>query len=398
MQSAWVGLLAIILGTTLTQANPELEVCNVMDQLRIEPTSDLVPRVAVADTEFIYSITTGGRLLVIDHESLQIVSDTTLENINPSAITARGGYLYVLSVSSPLRLVTIDVRDPTSPTLTSSLPLSQQAELAWTDHSLVLMSRATSSPRTVFVDVADPASPAVSATVVQSGRIFAAVSRGNFIFASLGNSQEFMVYESSVPGLLIPRQTFMPFSTTGARLTVSAMERVGDRLYIGVTGPEPGVWILDISRPTVPVLTGIILEGVSVNAIRLSEVRLFINTTGTNGGIRVFETADPDAPTQIADLRGLMQTDRFGAGGPLVVGASSVQQLLVLGLDICDTCRPDLAAPFGQLDFFDVGSFVNAYAAMQDSADLAAPFGVWDFFDVATFISLFNTGCSESDE
>jgi hypothetical protein len=181
-------------------------------------------------------------------------------------------------------------------------------------------------------------------------------------------------------------------------MTVSAMERVGDRLYIGVTGPEPGVWILDITRPTVPVLTGIMLEGASVNAIRLSEGRLFINITGSNGGIRVFETADPDAPTQIADLTGLMQTDRFGIGGPLVVGASSEQELLVLGLDICDICRPDLATPFGQLDFFDVGSFVNAYAATQDSADLAAPFGVWDFFDVATFISLFNAGCPESDE
>lgn len=398
MQSAWVGLLTLILGTAFAQANPEVEVCNVMDQLRIEPTLELLPRVVVADTELIYSITTGGRLMVIDPASLRIVSDTTLDNVNPSSVTIHDGYLYALSVSSPLRLVTIDVRDPTSPILTSSLPLSQQAELAWTDHSLVLMSRATSSPQTVFVDTVDPASPSVSATAVPFGRTLAAASRGNFIFASLGGSLGFVVYESSEPGVLLPRQTFLPLSTTGVRLTVSAMERVGDRLYISVTGPEPGVWILDISRPTVPVLMGTILQGVSVNAICFSEGRLFINTTGTNGGIRVFETADPDAPTQIADLRGLMQTDRFGVGGPLVVGASSAQQLLVLGLDICDTCRPDLAAPFGQLDFFDVGSFVNAYAAMQDSADLAAPFGVWDFFDVATFISLFNAGCTESDE
>jgi hypothetical protein len=56
-------------------------------------------------------------------------------------------------------------------------------------------------------------------------------------------------------------------------------------------------------------------------------------------------------------------------------------------------CVPDLAAPFGVLNFFDLAEYLARYNAGDASADLAAPFGVINFFDLAAYLDLFNAGC-----
>ncbi len=74
-------------------------------------------------------------------------------------------------------------------------------------------------------------------------------------------------------------------------------------------------------------------------------------------------------------------------------GLPSIEQPLSIAATFDNSCAPDLAAPFGTLDFFDVSAFVNAFAAMDPAADFAAPFGTFDFFDVSAFINAFNAGC-----
>lgn len=57
------------------------------------------------------------------------------------------------------------------------------------------------------------------------------------------------------------------------------------------------------------------------------------------------------------------------------------------------TCPADLAAPFGELNFFDVSAFLNAYNTQDPIADFADPAGVWNFFDVSAFLDAYNAGC-----
>ena len=52
----------------------------------------------------------------------------------------------------------------------------------------------------------------------------------------------------------------------------------------------------------------------------------------------------------------------------------------------------DLAAPFGELDFFDVSAFLNAFNASDSAADINDD-GNFDFFDISAFLNLFNAGC-----
>ena len=56
-------------------------------------------------------------------------------------------------------------------------------------------------------------------------------------------------------------------------------------------------------------------------------------------------------------------------------------------------CPPDLAEPFGVLNFFDLSAFLNLYNAQDPAADLAEPFGTFNFFDIAAFIAAYNAGC-----
>jgi hypothetical protein len=55
-------------------------------------------------------------------------------------------------------------------------------------------------------------------------------------------------------------------------------------------------------------------------------------------------------------------------------------------------CPADFNAD-GQLNFFDLARFAQAFAAGDPSADIAEPFGVWNFFDVSAYVGLFNAGC-----
>ena len=58
-----------------------------------------------------------------------------------------------------------------------------------------------------------------------------------------------------------------------------------------------------------------------------------------------------------------------------------------------DSCGPDLAAPFGALDVFDVLEYLQLLGAGDPAADLAAPFGTLDVSDVNEFLNRFNAGC-----
>lgn len=72
---------------------------------------------------------------------------------------------------------------------------------------------------------------------------------------------------------------------------------------------------------------------------------------------------------------------------PLSQGGFSVTDSLPSG-----NCDVDFAEPFGELDFFDVSTFITLYNAQDPAADLNLD-GSTSFFDVSLFIKAFNAGC-----
>ena len=52
----------------------------------------------------------------------------------------------------------------------------------------------------------------------------------------------------------------------------------------------------------------------------------------------------------------------------------------------------DFAAPFGELNFFDVSAFLSAYNAQDNSADMNGD-GAFNFFDVSEYLTQYSAGC-----
>jgi len=73
-------------------------------------------------------------------------------------------------------------------------------------------------------------------------------------------------------------------------------------------------------------------------------------------------------------------------------GPAQTLILRLTGTVGAEVCVPDLAAPFGVLNFFDVAAFLTLYTTQDPAADLTGD-GLINFFDVSQYIALFNAGC-----
>ena len=77
------------------------------------------------------------------------------------------------------------------------------------------------------------------------------------------------------------------------------------------------------------------------------------------------------------------------------LGAGSVVEAAVDAVNLqvvnCSACPADLNGD-GELDFFDVSDFINAFNAGEPTGDFNGD-GDLDFFDISDFINAFNAGC-----
>ncbi|MEM7630095.1 MAG: S8 family peptidase [Planctomycetota bacterium] len=103
---------------------------------------------------------------------------------------------------------------------------------------------------------------------------------------------------------------------------------------------------------------------------------------------RAFGVADFVAPS--ADMR-LRFTVTDNVGAVIEGGVDDVR--LFDATCTAGGCTPDLAAPFGTLDFFDVLAYLALFDAGDPASDLAAPSGTFDFFDVLEYLAQFDAGC-----
>lgn len=109
----------------------------------------------------------------------------------------------------------------------------------------------------------------------------------------------------------------------------------------------------------------------------------------TQGSPRVFTYSGRlpgDASTGVAAAH--LNTD----GAIDVITVSNDARRTYIHWGFAPPCPVDVTCD-GQLNFFDLARFAQAFAAGDPSADIAEPFGVWNFFDVSAYVGLFNAGC-----
>lgn len=77
----------------------------------------------------------------------------------------------------------------------------------------------------------------------------------------------------------------------------------------------------------------------------------------------------------------------------VAIGGVSYNARLVTQPAVPPCNAADLSAPFGQLDFGDVLTFLGAFGDMDPNADLAPPTCAFDFDDILAFLTAYGAGC-----
>ncbi|MEM9374460.1 MAG: GC-type dockerin domain-anchored protein, partial [Planctomycetota bacterium] len=112
---------------------------------------------------------------------------------------------------------------------------------------------------------------------------------------------------------------------------------------------------------------------------------------GTSGGWIQSGFNVGDFVALSATVRVKFVASDLGDGSIVEAGVDDVR---ILGVSCsADSCPADLAAPFGELNFFDIAAYIGLFNANDPAADIAAPFGSLNFFDISEYIGLFNAGC-----
>lgn len=80
------------------------------------------------------------------------------------------------------------------------------------------------------------------------------------------------------------------------------------------------------------------------------------------------------------------------AGEPMLVGSYELRSGFWPAISGPAACPADFAAPFGELNFFDVSAFLTGFNAMDPISDMNND-GLFNFFDVSEFLSFYSQGC-----
>jgi hypothetical protein len=377
-------IIVTLMALTLGGAAGAQELCDLSDQLMLDPDDSQALRAAAFGDGLVFLLAPGV-LTVVDESTLAVRSSMDLPTADlPRSAVWREGLLYATTAGG--QLWTIDASDPDEPVVVSEIDV-HDGQLLSAAAGLVVVGDGDLTT----IDVSDPARPVVSgwADAPGTNQTTQAAVNGNAVYVASSGLQIFDISDFANPYL---RQNFLALSDDGTMsYPVRSVSVVGDRAFIGIWALAE-LWSLDVSRPFVPVRTAVTDAGRNLwRSVALPGI-LF---AGDGGAVTAYSTADPDNLSFLHEIPDITST-RFWAGGTLFVGRTSSAGTVAYGIDRCDgPCPADLAEPFGELNFFDVSRFLAMFAAQDDAADFAEPFGQWDFFDVSAYLSAFNAGCPE---
>lgn len=249
----------------------------------------------------------------------------------------RVGSFILLGVflSNDDRLYSIDVTDPTTPTIVNSIDLPSAPVHVRVFGSMALVS--TRSHGLYVFDVANPASPQLIVAFSAYTRVGACAMSGNILYLT-DTRFGLRVFDMTNPANPQMIGSYGPTSPTDVQI-------VGSTAFVS----DDGLRMLDVSDPTSPVLKGWYFD----SAARVDECAV---------SSELVLLAQADGNYSFIDLRGT-----------------------------CEDCAVDFIGD-GHLDFYDVQAFLNAFADGDPAADLV-PDAMLDLFDVQAFLDGYAAGC-----
>lgn len=233
--------------------------------------------------------------------------------------------VYAANYSGLLQV--IDISDPAAPALRSSLAVSINPN--GIDIAGGLAALATYNGGLRIVDISNPDAPAllgeVSAKAIGGSTLDVRISAGRAYVASLAGMAIFDLADPSNPALLGSYDTVAHGFGNSKGLDI-----VGDRAYLAVS--NSGLVAIDVSTPAAPVALGSLgTLGIS-RAVHVTGSRAYL--TDLIGKLYLVDLSDPDYPALITSL------DTTGPAGQLaIVGTQAFIAEGSSGMSIIETAN-----------------------------------------------------------
>ncbi len=309
------------------------------------------------------------------------------------------------------RVFSIDISDPSSPTLLSSALIPESRPLSTTVESgslyAVTQVHSSSPPErlyTVRFDGAGLFDSPMGATIptVASFNSIRARDGLAYIMGSSGfdTQQDLRVYDMSHPATpVLVGSLDLPSMRTGRHFEI-----VGDTI---INKPNSTQLVrINIADPTMPVYQTDVLPDLSVDfnhrfiGVDASEhIALFANLTT----LVALNIRNPDSLAVLAEVA--LPYGRHMDGvvlgrwdGSIFLnarnGETNTDGIFEFALPSCgfEDCPADITDD-GNLNFFDLAAYLELFNAGDPAADLAAPYGTINFFDLAAYLDAFGAGC-----
>lgn len=297
------------------------------------------------------------------------------------SLLSAGELLYV-QLTSGLRV--FDVSDPAHFELIGQNSLARTAGLVAVQGDYLFAGTSSfNESELIIYDISDPTNPRIVSTSEHEDYFVGLAQYGDTLYvAQHGHGVDIVDFQNPFSPRLVD---------TILDSRVLSVEIVGDELVIS----SDNLRVLSLNDPYKPVEISVL------STIDFVEIHKVINTlvygttlSGNDEGVNlvIFDLEDPANPIEAVrypitgSAEGLYVYNDY-------IAVPYRTKLVTISTDgICKPCAIDLDKS-GQLDFFDISLFLNAFSQGASSADLNSD-EVVDFFDISHFLDQYESGCA----
>ena len=249
-------------------------------------------------------------LFVVDVNSIVASMPVVKVSLNTgpglSALDATQDFVYAANVSRNAQLQIIDVRDPYSPVLVSSLKLpgvytdaTVGQSIFYYNDRIYLGTNKSQIQEFHIIDVSDPVVPVELGAYEVGAGINSIYVKGSNAYIATPNPEELTILDVSNPAAIVRVGGFDAPKGLGNGKVVAILGRL---LFLGRTIGARELYVLDISDARAPRELSSYDLNTSVYSMRVSESRLFLVTSDSAREFQVFTFDSSGILTRIREF------------------------------------------------------------------------------------------------
>ena len=261
---------------------------------------------------------------ISDPKNISEKSNFSLQ-ANPNNLAISGNYAYISSAHSNEELQVIDISDPAVMLKVGAYDASGSTKANGIDVSgstAYLVRSSSNKDEFLTLDISNPSSPSLRSSIDLKSSANEVVKIGNYAYVTTDHgSGELKVVDVASPGSLSIKAEYN-ITGNASLLTIAGF---GNTVLAG--GSNGILYIFDVSNPAAPVLRGQFVAGGSVNDVTVGKdnTLAFLATSSATKELQVVNITDTSNPSLVSsiDMIGNLNGVAYKSDGDFVIAVGS---------------------------------------------------------------------------